>query len=329
MKLSIVILTRNEENRIEKCIASIIGQNKFENCEIIIVDGQSSDSTVERIQKLIKVHSCINVVICDKYGYSYQRNVGVSHAKGDYIIFISGDTILAPNSLARCFQLMKNYEIIQGTIINKAIDTRFSKIMVDIHPLLYRAFYKNNPVEIFSTILVCIKRKLLLEIPFDENTVSMEDKEWMYKIFEKFPSLRFCHANGLVLYHLFHESFPQYYKKVNREAIKLGMLCNQYCKKNCNYFNWFGITVWLSSCIIFYLMLLFLVVALDKLYLVFIFFISAILTCTLVFERKQLFAKSAKDKIVYSIVLVAMYTSVAGGVLKGYFFTKKGVVKLK
>ena len=49
-KCSIIIRTKNEERWITSCLSSVLEQT-YKNIEIIIVDNESTDKTIERTQK--------------------------------------------------------------------------------------------------------------------------------------------------------------------------------------------------------------------------------------------------------------------------------------
>ena len=51
MKISAVVLTKNEEKNIEKCLKSLVFAD-----EIIIVDDESTDKTIEKVHKVLKVY---------------------------------------------------------------------------------------------------------------------------------------------------------------------------------------------------------------------------------------------------------------------------------
>lgn len=80
--LSVVIITKNEENIIADCIESI----KDIASEIIVVDANSSDRTVEIAERLgAKVYKN------DFKDFSEQRNFAFEKAKGDWIFYIDSD----------------------------------------------------------------------------------------------------------------------------------------------------------------------------------------------------------------------------------------------
>lgn len=81
-KISAVILTKNEESRIEKTIYSL----QFCN-EILLIDDNSTDKTTSIAKKLraIVYQRSLNT------DFASQRNYGLEKAKGDWILFIDAD----------------------------------------------------------------------------------------------------------------------------------------------------------------------------------------------------------------------------------------------
>lgn len=84
-RLTIGILTMNEERRIEACIRSALFAD-----EIIVVDSGSKDNTVALAQNLgAKVHSH-----ADWQGFAEQRNRLLQYCTGDYIFFLDADEVI-------------------------------------------------------------------------------------------------------------------------------------------------------------------------------------------------------------------------------------------
>lgn len=80
-KLSVIILTRNEEKNIKDCIQSV----SFAD-EILVIDDGSTDKTVEIAQKM-------GAKVYNRHldNFAAQRNFGMSKAKGEWIFFIDAD----------------------------------------------------------------------------------------------------------------------------------------------------------------------------------------------------------------------------------------------
>ena len=89
MKVSVIVPTLNEEQFIEKCLKSVNEQNfPREQFELIVVDSSSTDKTVEIAKKLSD-----KTIICERKGAAFGRNVGAKQAKGDYFLFLDGDSV--------------------------------------------------------------------------------------------------------------------------------------------------------------------------------------------------------------------------------------------
>lgn len=84
--ITAIILSKNEEKNLEKCLESIKWCD-----EIIIVDDMSSDKTLEIAKKYkttIYQHKLNN-------NFSAQRNFGLSKAKHEWVLFVDSDEIVS------------------------------------------------------------------------------------------------------------------------------------------------------------------------------------------------------------------------------------------
>ncbi len=97
-KVSIIVPIFNVENRLYKCIDSIIAQT-YKNLEIILVDDGSSDSCPSICDKYNKEDNRVVVIHKQNGGLSSARNVGLDIATGDYICFVDGDDYINPNMI--------------------------------------------------------------------------------------------------------------------------------------------------------------------------------------------------------------------------------------
>lgn len=97
-KLSIIIPVYNIEKYLTRCINSITTQNTNE-CEIILVDDGSTDSSTAICDSYSKQYDYIHTIHQTNQGNSCARNIGINKAKGDYIWFIDGDDYIEHNAL--------------------------------------------------------------------------------------------------------------------------------------------------------------------------------------------------------------------------------------
>ncbi len=93
-KVSIVIPCYNAENTIEETLLSVANQT-YENIECIIVDDCSKDNSRTKISDFIKdKENFFLKVLKQNRGGAYARNIGVTAATGNYIMFLDSDDIL-------------------------------------------------------------------------------------------------------------------------------------------------------------------------------------------------------------------------------------------
>ncbi|MBQ8833246.1 MAG: glycosyltransferase [Paludibacteraceae bacterium] len=88
--ISFIVIGRNEGWRLKKCLQSIttiINQDKIIDYEIIYVDSQSSDNSVE----LAKQYGAKVFLITGECNAAIARNIGAKEAMGDILFFIDGD----------------------------------------------------------------------------------------------------------------------------------------------------------------------------------------------------------------------------------------------
>jgi glycosyltransferase involved in cell wall biosynthesis len=87
---SVVIPALNEQDYLPKLLADLAKQG-YRNFEVIIIDGKSEDSTVEKALSFLKKLPSLKVVVSPKRNVCYQRNLGASEALGEWIIFMDAD----------------------------------------------------------------------------------------------------------------------------------------------------------------------------------------------------------------------------------------------
>ncbi len=111
-KLSVITIVYNNAADIERTMLSVLEQT-YPNIEYIIVDGLSTDGTLDKIKKY---KDKLGVLISEKDDGIYDAmNKGLAAATGDYLLFMnSGDEIYAKDTVANVFATANNADIYYG-----------------------------------------------------------------------------------------------------------------------------------------------------------------------------------------------------------------------
>ncbi len=117
MKVSIITVTYNSAKYVEDCIHSIIRQT-YKNIEYIVVDGDSTDGTVDIIQKFSPY---ISKWISEEDNGMYDAlNKGMQLATGDVIGILNSDDVLASadviSEIVNCFE-KNNVDSLYGDLV--------------------------------------------------------------------------------------------------------------------------------------------------------------------------------------------------------------------
>lgn len=92
MDLSVIILNYNAAAFLELCLDSVLRAVKNLDAEVIVVDNNSTDSS---LQMLHFVFPQVKVIANDEnIGFSRGNNIGVQHAQGEYLCILNPDTIV-------------------------------------------------------------------------------------------------------------------------------------------------------------------------------------------------------------------------------------------
>jgi glycosyltransferase involved in cell wall biosynthesis len=165
-KFSIIIPTYNRASLIAKTLHSVLNQS-FEDFEVIVVDDGSTDNT----------ESVVADFISDKVRYfripngerAKARNFGVRKAQGDFITFLDSDDLLMPHCLQEANDfLQKNPQAVFFSLGYQIISPE-GKILHKINQRKGNLAQKLVTGNHLSCIAVFVKRKIILENPFNEN----------------------------------------------------------------------------------------------------------------------------------------------------------------
>ncbi len=192
--VSIIIRTKNEERWIQQVLNAVFNQD-HKDFEVIIVDNNSTDKTVEKAKKFN-----VKVVTVDKYLPGKAINLGIKASKGEYIAILSGHCIPISNKwLSNLLRNFKDKDV--AGVYGRQEPMSFTSDS-DKRDLLI-AFGLDKKVQtkdsFFHNANSMIRRDVWGKHPFNESIVNIEDRVWAKRILEK--GYKIVYEPGASVYH--------------------------------------------------------------------------------------------------------------------------------
>lgn len=177
ISISIITVSYNAALTIESSILSVIGQN-YPFIEYIIVDGGSTDGTVDIIKKYNdKISYWINE---PDNGIYDAMNKGIALATGDFIYFLGTDDLLIHNVVERVVPYLDDNNIVYGSVYmihrQKIYDGQFNSLMLITRNIPHQAtFY---PKKVFTYYKFELKYIYLAD--YYMNLLCWKNKEFRF-----------------------------------------------------------------------------------------------------------------------------------------------------
>lgn len=107
-KVSIVVPVLNEERYIQKFLDSVLEQNYPREClEVILIDGGSSDNTLNLIKTYTEKYDFIRLLNNPKMTVQHALNLGIENSSGEYIVRMDAHAWYAKNYVSECIKCLK------------------------------------------------------------------------------------------------------------------------------------------------------------------------------------------------------------------------------
>ncbi len=112
LQLSLIIATYNRADRITQCLDSLIPQRaEAQRWEAIVVNNNSSDSTIEVVEQFIAQNPNLNIRLVTerKQGLSHARNRGIEESQAPIIAIIDDDERIVPRYIESYINFFEEY----------------------------------------------------------------------------------------------------------------------------------------------------------------------------------------------------------------------------
>jgi rSAM/selenodomain-associated transferase 2 len=168
-EISVIIPTLNEAESLQQTIEAV--GNLGENIEIIVVDGGSSDATIE-ITESRKVK-----IIHSKRGRGTQLHAGANGASGDILWFLHADTIPSNETITQLKTALENPNIVGGNFtICFDGNKQAARFMTWLYPNLRKIGLLYGDSAIF------VRREVYEKIGGFKNLSLFEDLEFINRL---------------------------------------------------------------------------------------------------------------------------------------------------
>ncbi|WP_258083289.1 glycosyltransferase family 2 protein [Thermococcus thermotolerans] len=211
---SVIIVTYNHKKYMKACLTSVLDNNPL---EVIVVDNGSTDGTVEFIEKEFPQVKIIKSP--RNLGYGGGNNLGVKHARGEYVAILNPDTKVEKNWLEELLKPLKREEKLITT--PKILTYEGSKIntcgnMDHFTGLTFTRGLNESPEKFdkfeylsgLSGACFAMRRKDYLELGgFDENFFAYnEDAEFSWRAHAK--GFKILYVPTSIVYHDYELKVP-------------------------------------------------------------------------------------------------------------------------
>jgi len=237
--VSIVIPCFNEEKFIGECLSSIVNQLYPRNLiEVIVVNGNSTDSSVDKIKEF---HSKLsNLILLDnpKRITPVGLNIGVKNAKGKIIVILGAHSYIADNFIQNAVKELNqtDADCVGGPITNKGttfVGKAIALAMQASFGVGNSLFRISNKKQYVDTVAFGAYRKEIFEKIgyFDESLTRNQDFEFNQRIIQSGKKILLTPAISSFYY--CRSSLPKLFK----QYFLYGFWKGKVVKKNLSFFK--------------------------------------------------------------------------------------------
>jgi glycosyltransferase involved in cell wall biosynthesis len=118
--VSVIVPVYNETRHIDKCLASVVGQDYPPGrMEVLLVDGGSTDDTRDRVEAFIREHPSFAMLDNPRRVQASAVNIGIQNARGEVIVRFDAHSKYPNDYVRRCVATMaeSGAEVVGGMVL--------------------------------------------------------------------------------------------------------------------------------------------------------------------------------------------------------------------
>lgn len=190
--ISIIIPCYNEEKYVGECLDSIINQTyPYELIEVIVVDGNSNDKTIDIVQGYTSLFNQLIILNNPDKITPISLNIGVKKSTGDYIVILGAHSYIKNNFIQIAVEELNLSDAVcvGGPIINQGnsfIGNAIALAMQSVFGVGNSSFRVSSKRQYVDTIAFGIYKKEIFKLIgyFDETLIRNQDFELNQRIIQ-------------------------------------------------------------------------------------------------------------------------------------------------
>lgn len=205
--ISLIVTTYNHAFYIREALNSVVAQG-ISDLQVIIVDDGSTDGTFEIAREYEKLG--FDILSKPNGGPSSALNYGVSRANGDFIVLLSGDDKLLPDSIAQRVSVLRNNRASIVSTIPEWIDSGGTVLPELDRAALFKQYHYDRPMDMFSDLfnngnMICAPSVAMTRSCwntvglFNEDLWQLQDYEYWLRACAK-SQYFYCLTNACISY---------------------------------------------------------------------------------------------------------------------------------
>jgi hypothetical protein len=170
--VSVVMTTYRSAAFVRRAVVSLLDQT-YRNLEVIVVDDASDDQTVAIVEEVARADKRVHLVRCWRNrGTYWAKNIGMMHARGDYIAFQDSDDWSHPTRIQR------QVRAIESRPGAKASTCNYVRLNAAGKTVLNRGLRERVG---FPTLLIQ-RDSALWDVGFFDQVRAAADEEYLYRV---------------------------------------------------------------------------------------------------------------------------------------------------
>lgn len=191
--ITVVTVCYNSEDTIEETMQSVLCQT-YADKEYLIIDGDSSDRTMEIVRKY-DAYDCIRAISEPDGGLYDAMNKSLGMAKGDYIIFLNSGDVFCDENVLQDISTHLTEDIVYGNVIRR----KHNGDIVEKYPGKHKLFWLLLQGKMVSHQVLFTKTDIMRKYGFDESYKITADFNFLVRAVHDKCTLRYVDHNVSIM----------------------------------------------------------------------------------------------------------------------------------